>query len=42
MGHNPGRLSEKRPVLAYTKKQPFGAMAGGLFLCRGKKASLAA
>ena len=31
MGHNPGRLSEKLPVLAYTKKQPSGAWPGGCF-----------
>lgn len=37
MGHNPGRLSEKLPVLAYTKKQPSGAMAGGLFSMPGKE-----
>ena len=34
MGHNPGGLSEKPSVLAYTKKQPFGAMAGGLRLSK--------
>lgn len=31
MGHNPGRLSEKLPILAYTKKTALRRLAGGCF-----------
>lgn len=42
MGHNPGRLSEKRPILAYTKKTALRRfalrrLAGGRFSMPGKE-----